>query len=89
MKKQKTLTITGNFTNDLDRLCEAYANRGWYYGKHLAAGLERVARDFRETLKIALEDRKNGLHFWESGGEYVTGFNETEPSDYHRKAAEQ
>lgn len=85
MKQQKTLTITGNFTGDLDRLCEAYANRGWYYGLHLAQGLERAAHDWRETLKIALDDRKQGLKYWEQTGEYITKFNETEPSDYCRR----
>ena len=84
MKQQKTLKITGNISNDLDRLLEAYANRGYYYGTHLAASLERKAHDWRSTLAVALDDYKNGLHFWENGGRYITRFDETEPSDYCR-----
>lgn len=85
----KTLTITGNLAGDIDRLCEAYANRGRYYGTHIASTLERAAHDWRSTLAVALEDKKNGLKYWENTGRYITQFGETEPTDYCRNTAEQ
>lgn len=88
MKKQKTLKITGNLLGDLDRLTEAYANRGYYYGTHIASALERAAHDWRETLRIALEDLKNGHDYWNNGGKYITQFGHTEPNDYCRTTNE-
>lgn len=85
MKQQKTLTITGKIQNDLDRLCEAYANRGYYYGAHILHALEIAAEDWRETLESALQDKKEGHNWWERNGQYITQFGHTEPNDYCRK----
>ena len=84
--KQKTLTISGDFARDLDLLAEIYADKGWHYGQHIAAGLERAARDWRATLALALDDRKRGGRFWENNGRYIVrDWNgETEPADYCR-----
>jgi hypothetical protein len=89
--KQKTLTITGNLAADLDTLAEIYADKGWHYGQHIAASLERAARDWRATLALALDDRKQGLKYWENNGRYIVRAwnNETEPGDYCRDFSKQ
>jgi hypothetical protein len=83
---QKTLTITGNLAADLATLAEIYADKGRFYGQHIAASLEKAAQDWRGILAVALEDKKNGVKFWENNGRYIvrTWNNETEPADYCR-----
>lgn len=89
--KQKTLTITGNLAADLDTLAEIYADKGNFYGQHIAASLERAARDWRATLALALDDRKQGAKYWENNGRYIVrDWNgETEPGDYCRDFTKQ
>lgn len=89
--KQKTFTITGNLAADLDILAEIYADKGACYGQHIAASLERAARDWRATLALALDDRKRGGKFWENNGRYIinTWNGETEPADYCRDFTKQ
>ncbi len=71
MKRQKTLTITGNISKDLDRLTEAYANRGWCYKKHIIKALDLQKNKWENLLNIILESKANGSIFWESEGTYV------------------
>lgn len=51
----------------------------------------RAARDWRATLALALDDRKQGAKYWENNGRYIVrDWNgETEPGDYCRDFTKQ